>query len=96
MRNGGGYAGIARYDVNKWFSMNVRGAHFNDADGFRLGATNNKMWEVTLTPEFRINENMIVRFEYRHDESNIGVFEDENGLGTNHQDTFAMNALIHF
>ncbi|MDH5762883.1 MAG: porin [Nitrospinota bacterium] len=91
-----GVAGIVRYDVNKWFSMNVRSAHFSDEDGFRMGAINNKMWEITVTPEFRINENMIVRFEYRHDGSNENVFEDNNGLGTDSQDTVAMNALIHF
>ena len=95
-----GFASIVRYDVNKWFSMNVRGAHFNDDDGFRLGtipgAVGNKYWEITLTPEFRINENMVVRFEYRHDQSNHGVFENSSGTGTSHQDTFAMNALVHF
>jgi hypothetical protein len=92
----GGFAGIVRYDFNKWFSMNVRGAYFNDADGFRLGAVNNKMWEMTFTPEFRIMDNMVIRFEYRHDESNINVFENDLGLGTDSQDTVAMNALIHF
>ena len=76
--------------------MNVRGAHFNDDDGFRLGAVGNKLWEVTLTPEFRISENMVVRFEYRHDQSNLGVFENSRGVGTSHQDTVAMNALVHF
>ncbi len=91
-----GYASIVRYDFNKWFSMNIRGAHFNDDDGFRLGAVGNKLWEVTLTPEFRIAQNMVVRFEYRHDQSNLGVFENSRGAGTSHQDTFAMNALIHF
>jgi opacity protein-like surface antigen len=95
-----GLASIVRYDVNKWFSMNVRTAHFNDDDGFRLGtipgSVGNKYWEITLTPEFRINENMVVRFEYRHDQSNNGVFENSRGTGTSHQDTVAMNALIHF
>ena len=91
-----GFAGIARYDINKWFSMNVRTAHFNDDDGFRLGAVGNKLWEITLTPEFRINQNMVVRFEYRHDQSNLGVFENSVGAGTSHQDTIAMNALVHF
>jgi len=91
-----GYAAIVRYDVNKWFSMNVRGAHFNDDDGFRLGVVGTKLWEVTLTPEFRIHENMVVRFEYRHDESNLSVFENSRGAGTGHQDTVAMNALVHF
>ncbi|MDH3257506.1 MAG: porin [Nitrospinota bacterium] len=92
----GGFAGIVRYDFNKWFSMNVRGAHFIDADGFRMGALNNRLWEVTFTPEFRIADNMVIRFEYRHDESNLAVFENSRGLGTSHQDTVAMNALIHF
>jgi hypothetical protein len=98
-----GLAGIARYDFNKWFSMNVRTAIFKDDDGFRLGGSppspievNNRLWEFTLTPEFRIAENMVVRFEYRHDQSNNAVFENSRGTGTSHQDTFAMNALIHF
>lgn len=91
-----GYAGIVRYDFNKWFSMNFRGALFDDSDGFRLGVVNNQMWEITITPEFRIAENMVVRFEYRHDESNLSVFENSKGIGTGHQDTVAMNALIHF
>jgi Putative beta-barrel porin-2, OmpL-like. bbp2 len=91
-----GYAAIVRYDVNKWFSMNVRGAHFNDDDGFRLGAVGNKLWEFTLTPEFRIAENMVVRFEYRHDQSNLGVFENSLGTGKKSQNTVAMNALIFF
>lgn len=92
----GGFAGIVRYDFNKWFSMNVRGAHFIDADGFRMGALNNRLWEMTFTPEFRIAENMVIRFEYRHDQSNLAVFENSRGLGTSHQDTVAMNALVHF
>ncbi|MFQ5615883.1 MAG: porin [Anaerolineales bacterium] len=92
----GGFAGIVRYDFNKWFSMNVRGAHFIDADGFRMGAQSNRLWEMTFTPEFRIADNMVIRFEYRHDQSNLGVFEKDDGAGTSHQDTFAMNALVHF
>jgi hypothetical protein len=91
-----GLAGIVRYDVNKWFSMNVRSAIFNDDDGFRLGVQDNKLWEITLTPEFRIAENMVIRFEYRHDESTRGVFENSRGAGTGHQDTVAMQALVHF
>ncbi len=91
-----GFAGIVRYDVNKWFSINLRGAHFNDQDGIGSGMINNKLWEITLTPEFRIHENMVVRFEYRHDESNQNSFEDDMGMGTDSQDTFALNTLIHF
>ncbi|CAI2717972.1 porin [Nitrospina watsonii] len=91
-----GTAAIVRYDFNKWFSLNVRGALFRDQDGFRLGVPNNSLREVTVTPEFRIMENMVVRLEYRHDESNLGVFENQTGGGSTHQDTLAFNTLIHF
>lgn len=91
-----GYNGTVRYDVNKWFSMNVRGAYFDDSDGYRLSAVGNKMTEVTVTPEFRVDENLTIRFEYRHDSSTMAVFERNNGAGTSTQDTVAMNALIHF
>lgn len=91
-----GAAGIVRYDFTQWFSLNVRGAWFRDQDGLRLGAVNNSLREVTVTPEFRILSNMVVRVEYRHDESNLAVFESQNGAGTTHQDTVALNTLIYF
>ncbi|MCF8724748.1 MULTISPECIES: porin [unclassified Nitrospina] len=91
-----GVAGIVRYDFNKWFSLNVRSAWFRDQDGFRLGAVNNSLREFTITPEFRVLQNMIIRVEYRHDESNLSVFETQSGTGTRHQDTVAFNTLIHF
>jgi len=79
--------------------MNFRAEFFNDDDDVRTqtGTPGNEMWEITITPEFRINNNMVVRFEYRHDESNQPVFEDETGALTNDtQDTVAFNALVYF
>ena len=92
-----GYAVIARYDVNKWFSMNVRGEYLNDSDGFATGTVGTNVWEFTFTPEFRVHDNFVFRVEYRHDEASTPVFEDESGLTTNDtQDTIAMNALVYF
>ena len=92
-----GWATIARYDFNKWFSMNVRAEYLNDTDGWGTGALGTNVWEFTLTPEFRIHENLVFRVEYRHDDASTNVFEDEAGTFTNDtQDTIAMNALIHF
>ncbi|MCA9483507.1 MAG: porin [Nitrospina sp.] len=89
------FVGYARYDFNDWFSFNLRGEHLNDQDGFATAIPGHDLWEITVTPEFRIHQNMVVRLEYRHDESNINVFDDE-GVATDSQDTVAVNALVHF
>ena len=76
--------------------MNVRGEYLNDSDGFSTGAVGTNLWEITITPEFRIHDNLVFRVEYRHDDASTNVFEDENGLGKDSQDTIAFNALVHF
>ncbi len=91
-----GYAVIARYDVNKWFSMNVRGEYLNDSDGWATGMISTNLWEFTLTPEFRIHDNFVLRVEYRHDDSSSPVFEDDNGAPTDSQDTVALNVRVYF
>ncbi|QPJ65438.1 MAG: porin [Candidatus Nitrohelix vancouverensis] len=93
-----GVAAILRHDYNKWFSMNARGEFFNDDDGFRANVTTGqKMWELTLTPEIRVNQNFVFRVEYRHDESTALAFNDgSNNQLNSSQDTVAANALFYF
>ncbi|MCH8208892.1 MAG: porin [Nitrospinae bacterium] len=95
-----GFAGIVRYDVNEWFSLNFRGETFVDADGNRTWGEEDprsqSLWEITITPEIRIHQNMVFRVEYRHDESSRPVFLEENGDFTDNQDTISFNALIHY
>jgi hypothetical protein len=92
-----GFSGIARYDVNKWLSLNFRGQTFHDEDGGRIGTgVRQRLWAMSLTPEVRINNNMVVRAEYRHDESDITSFTNEDGAGQYTQDTVAFNALFYF
>ncbi len=99
-----GIAGIVRHDYNKWFSINLRGEFFNDLDGTRAASAatlpagqGQQLWEITVTPEVRINQNMVVRMEYRHDESSRNAF---NGSGAGQtkdtQDTIALNALFYY
>jgi hypothetical protein len=98
-----GVSGIVRYDVNHWFSLNVRGTFFDDNDGYRTFGTpdpgvtlaDHELWSFTVTPEIRINKNMIVRGEYRHDESNLNAYY-EVGTLVDSQDTLAVNALVFF
>lgn len=102
-----GAAAIIRHDYNKWFSINLRGEFFDDEDGTRanFGGTGGsatftpgqELWEVTVTPEFRVNQNLIVRVEYRHDQSDAKVFyDDKPGALSKSQDTVAVNGVFFF
>jgi hypothetical protein len=90
-----GFSGIARYDVNNWLSLNFRGQVFDDIDGFR-SSTVQKLTAFTFTPEVRVNSNMVVRAEYRHDDSSRTSFIDSKGTAQDTQDTVAFNALFYF
>jgi hypothetical protein len=99
-----GMSTILRHDYNKWFSINLRGQVFVDQDGTRAttAATlptgqGQELWAVSVTPEVRINQNLVVRAEYRHDQSNQNAFFG-NGAGDTQktQDTVALNALFYF
>lgn len=89
-----GFAGVVRYAFTDFFSLNLRGEYFDDKNASRTGTTQ-KLWEVTLTPEFQVTDNLIIRAEYRHDESNVGFF-DNKGQPDKSQDTIAVNAMVYF
>jgi len=89
-----GLAGYARYEVSEKFAVNARAEIFSDDDGARTG-TAQDLWEVTITPEYAVTENLVVRAEYRHDHSNQDVFDDGAGLSDT-QDTAGLNAIYHF
>jgi len=99
-----GASGILRHDCNDWFSMNLRGEFFSDIHGTQtsVGANFNQtagqqLFSLTITPEFRISQNLLFRVEYRHDDSTRFAFMDRNNNQLNSsQDTIAANALFHF
>ena len=99
-----GIAGILRHNYNKWFSISLRGEFFDDVEGTRTTSATTlvadqgqELWEITVTPEVRINQNMVVRMEYRHDKSNQKAFFDSGaGKAQDTQDTIALNALFYF
>lgn len=90
----GGFAGVVRYAFTDFLAVNLRGEYFDDNDGARTGV-GQELWEVTLTPEITISEHLILRPEYRHDESSAGFFNN-NGVVSDSQDTIAMNAIFFF
>jgi hypothetical protein len=87
-----GFSGIVKYDINDTYSISVRGESFDDKDGVRTG-TAQKLTEVTVTPEIRLANGIILRPEYRHDSSNKESFD--NGTKKS-QDTIALGAMYRW
>jgi putative OmpL-like beta-barrel porin-2 len=88
-----GMAGIVKYDFNNTYSLSVRAEFFDDKDGARTG-TAQTLTEVTVTPEIRLANGLIVRPEYRHDSSNKESFDMTNGAFTKKsQNTIALGVM---
>jgi Putative beta-barrel porin-2, OmpL-like. bbp2 len=88
-----GVAGYVKYDFSDLFSSTVRAEYFKDPDGART-LTAQTAKEITLTPEFRVAKNLIVRPEYRHDWSNKDVFDSQHGtFDKKSQDTIALGVM---
>lgn len=84
-----GYAGIVKYEFSDLFSTALRAEYFNDKNGVRTG-TIQKVKEITLTPEFKLAKDLLLRPEYRHDWSDQQVF-DSGSRKT--QDTVALGIM---
>lgn len=88
-----GIAGYAKYDFTDCFSTSIRAEYFDDRDGVRTGIAQ-KLKEITITPEFRIVKNLLLRPEYRHDWSNKDGFDSQNTtLSKKSQDTVALGVM---
>lgn len=90
-----GIAAYVRYDASDWSAFTLRSEFFNDEDGARTD-TGQDLWEVTLTSEFKIYKDALLRLEYRHDESNETPFTDGKGNSTGEQDTIALEMAYIF
>jgi hypothetical protein len=88
-----GVAVYAKYEFTGSFSTSVRAEYFNDQDGVRTGIAQ-EVKEITLTAEFKIAKNLLVKPEYRHDWSNKNGFDSEhNPFDTKSQDTIALGVM---
>ncbi len=101
-----GVAGYVKYQFLKNWYVAGRGEYFNDEDGARTGR-NQAIWEGTVTVDWALSDPLHVRFEYRHDDSNINSFADTKGVGnggvnfarpfrSDSQDTLMMQWLYKF
>jgi hypothetical protein len=79
--HGATWWGLAQYfvyDWNAWESA-TRGEIFDDEDGARTGV-HQTLWEATQTITYKVPDvsGLLVRAEYRHDNSNHHVFLNNN------------------
>ncbi len=88
-----GVAGYAKYQFTDFFSTSIRGEYFNDKNGVRTGIAQ-ELKEITLTTEFKVAKNLLLRPEYRHD------WSDQKGFDSKHvtfdkksQDTLALGVM---
>ena len=88
-----GVAGYVKYDFTDFFSASIRAEYFGDRNGVRTGIQQN-LTEITITPEFRIVKNLLLRPEYRHDWSNNDGFDSHhNTFVKKNQDTIALSIM---
>jgi hypothetical protein len=87
-----GVAGIVKYDFNEKYSLAVRGETFGDKEGVRTG-TAQRLKEITVTPEIRLNGGLILRPEYRHDSSSQSAFDNATKQS---QNTLALGVMYRW
>ena len=89
-----GVAGAARYQLTKQFAVAGRLEAFNDKDGFNTG-TAQVLKEVTLTGEYKLNDHLIGRLEYRHDASDKPYFDRNRFLAVEKSmNTFTAGIIV--
>jgi hypothetical protein len=86
-----GLAAYAKYDLRDTCYVAARAEWFSDEDGVRTG-TSQDLWEITLTGAHMLAQDLWVRLEYRHDDSDATPFQDGNS-GSDTQDTISTEVL---
>ncbi|MBI4456717.1 MAG: porin [Acidobacteria bacterium] len=90
-----GFAGYARYQVNKVWALSPRFEWFDDPDGFTTGVRQG-VKELTITSEQKINGGLLTRFEYRRDFSDQGFFQKSGDRLVKAQSTLTFGILYAF
>lgn len=90
----GGIAGALRYQTTKKTALATRLEYFNDPQGFSTGVAQ-AVKEFTLTGEYKFNNYLMARAEFRTDWSDQPFFERDHGVPCKTQPT-ALLGLIAF
>ena len=78
------------------FSITPRFEYYADPMGFTTG-TDQRIREFTITPEVILSENLLMRFEYRHDWSSEPTFSvSDPSDDARRQDTIGAGVILKF
>lgn len=90
-----GAAAYLRYQLTPRFAITPRLEWYSDPQGFTSGAAQ-QLREVTITPEYKVNDHMIVRAEYRADRSSTPFYQLNNGTLSQQQQTLTSGVVVFF
>lgn len=91
-----GVALYGRYDINEQLYTALRGEYFDDYSGRATGNFGGiEYWEVTATLGYEITDGLQARLEFRHDDADSPVFDDDNGTDDT-QNTIAAEVIYSF
>jgi hypothetical protein len=103
-----GMMGIIQVEnVMPWLDMALRVEYFDDKDGLLTFSLPYIMtmapnaFSIVLTADFKINDNLTVRSEFRHAASNVNMYVDDDQSmivtgSSDTQDTFTLAAIVEF
>lgn len=105
-----GFAGYVVFDLDEHWSFALRGEVFSTEGSpaqfaSARGTSAQVLWplgdrvtivEVTPTVAFRLNDHLLIRAEYRHDEASDGIFAKANGFSQDGWDTLAAEVIVGF
>lgn len=92
-----GVAGYLKFQVTPTFALIPRFEFYSDPMAVTTG-TRQQLKEFTITPEFIVSNNLVMRFEYRHDWSNEPTFTTSGDLKDDpkKQDTLGVGMILKF
>ena len=90
-----GVAVAARRAIGKKFAFAPRVEFYNDIDGFTTGLKQ-KIGEVTFTGEYKINNWLVSRLEFRDDWSDQPFFDKGSGKHGKNQGTVLLGLMAYF
>lgn len=90
-----GAAAYLRYQFTPRFAITPRVEWYTDPQGFTSGAAQ-QLREITLTPEYKVNDHMLIRAEYRADRSSAPFYQLNNGTLSKQQQTLTSGVVVFF
>ncbi len=78
------------------FSVGARVEYFDDDKGARTGTADLAATNYTVTPAYKLTDNLTMRAEYRYDTANKKVWVDDKGTAKDNTSTGSLEFILTF